>query len=213
MADARNAFNFGRDFTKAGSTTAFLDRGAGLPVPYAQHAQLVEEARQAGYQQGLLEGHQQQRNEEAARVTEAMGAIAQSLAHVVDDLRQVDAASRNESLQFAFIFARKLAGKLIDRVPVAPIEATARAILNDLRGAPHVAVRVEPSLVDLVKVRLANLLREHGIDIKLFVFPDPGVARGDCRIEWADGGIVRERQKLEYLLEQSLGMVLAPSGN
>lgn len=209
MAEARNAFNFGRDFTKAGATSAFLDQGSGLPVPYAQHAQLVEAARQEGYQRGVLDGRTQEHDAESGRVTEAMGAIARRLEQAADELHQADRDARKEALRFAFIFARKLAGKLVDQAPVAPIEATARAILNDLRGAPHVAVRVEPSLVDSTKSRLTLLLRENGIDLKLFVFPDPGVARGDCRIEWAEGGIVREREKLEYLLEQSLEMVLS----
>jgi flagellar assembly protein FliH len=213
MADTRNAFNFQRDFSKAGTNSIYLDKGSHLPVPHAQHLRLLEEAREEAFRRGHAEGRQAQRDDEANRLADAMAQIALQLRQAEAHLRATEEEARKEALHFASVFARKLAGKLVDQMPVVTIEATARAILNDLRGAPHVAVRVEPSLVDATKTRLALLLRENGIDLKLFVFPDPAVRTGDCRIEWAEGGIVRERQKLEYLIEHSLDLVLKRVAN
>lgn len=208
MADARNAFNFNRDFTKSGASGVYLDAASRLPVPYAQHEAIVEQARAEGHAEGMLEGRALERDEEAARVTAAMGEIVHRLREVGEHLAAAEHESRREALHFALVFARKMAGKLIDEMPVATIEATARAILSDLRGAPHVAVRVEPGLVDSVKSRLTLLFRENGIELKLFVFPDPAIRLGDCRIEWSEGGIVRDREKLEYLIDQTLDVVL-----
>lgn len=208
MAETRNAFNFQRDFSQATASSIYLEKGTHLPVPYAQHARLMEKAHQEAYARGLEDGRRQQRDDEANRIADALAQISNQLRSADEQLRATEADARREALHFAQVFARKLAGKLVEQMPVAPIEATARAILNDLRGAPHVAVRVDPSLVDDVKSRLAFLLRENGINLKLFVFPDPAVRTGDCRIEWAEGGIMRERQKLEYLIEQSLDIVL-----
>jgi flagellar assembly protein FliH len=212
MADARNAFNFHRDFSKSGASAVYLDPNHNLPVPHAQHIILLEQARQEAFAQGVAAGREQQSDFEAQQLSLALGDIAQQLSQAGQQLKASEQESRKEALTFALVFARKLAGRLVEQTPVAPIEATARAILNDLRGAPHVAVRCEPSLVDAVKSRLTLLLRENGIDLKLFVFPDPAIQRGDCRIEWAEGGIVREQERLEYLIEQSLEIVLKPSG-
>ncbi|MGL5446496.1 MAG: FliH/SctL family protein [Rhabdaerophilum sp.] len=208
MSDARNAFNFNRDFTKSGASGVYLDSSARLPVPYPQHAQMLEQAREEAHAQGVLEGRALERDEEAARVTDAMAEIVHRLRDASTHLEATEQEARREALHFALVFARKMAGKLVDEMPVATIEATARAILNDLRGAPHVAVRVEPGLVDAVKSRLTLLFRENGIELKLFVFPDPAVHLGDCRIEWAEGGIVRDRAKLEHLIDQTLAIVL-----
>jgi flagellar assembly protein FliH len=212
MAEARNAFNFHRDFSKNGASGVYLDPTHHLPVPYAQHMVLLEQARQEAFAEGVAAGRQQQADFEAQQLASALADIARHLSQAGQQLKASEQESRKEALTFALVFARKLAGRLVEQAPIAPIEATARAILNDLRGAPHVAVRCEPTLVDAVKSRLTLLLRENGIDLKLFVFPDPAIARGDCRIEWAEGGIVRERDKLEYLIEQSLEIVLKPSG-
>lgn len=209
MASGQNAFSFSRDFTRSGTTGPFVDREAHLPVPYPRHAELLDQARQEGFQRGVLAGRAQERDEEAVRLADALGQIAQRLAASGAQLAEAELLARREALDFALVFARKLAGKLVEAAPVAPIEATARAILSDLRGAPHVAVRVAPDLVDATKAQLTQLFRENGIELKLFVFPDPAIATGDCRIEWAEGGIVRDGASLETLIGQALDIVLA----
>ena len=208
MSDNRPAFNFHRDFSKSQSTSPFLDTAARVPVPYADHLQAVEQARQESYNQGMADGRQAQMDSEAARLAGCLDGIAARLQIAMLDMKRIEEGARKEALEFASLFARKIAGRLIENAPMQPIEATARAIFGDLRGSAHVAVRVAPSLVDSCKSRLTLLMRENGLEPKLFVFPDPDVALGDCRIEWADGGIVREREKLDYLIDKALDMLL-----
>ena len=212
MSVQRAGFNFNRDFTTARSGSAFVDNSARLPVPHAEHVAALEQARAEAHQLGLDEGRELQANIENRRIGEALDRVAAELPMLIRNLQAIEDDARREALTFAKIFAEKLAGRLIERSPMAPIEATARAILDDLRGAAHVAIRVAPALVDPCKNRLTLLMRENGIEPKLFVFPDPEIAVGDCRIEWADGGIVRERDKLEYLIDKSIDMLLPIAG-
>ena len=208
MSTQSSAFNFTRDFSNAKSSP-YLDGNGRLPVPFAQHAAELEAARSEGYARGVTEGREAQRDEESARIAAALEQIAQTMAVGFGQLDAIEAKARTEALDFAKVFAGKIAGRLIEQAPIVPIEMAMRAILNDLRGAAHVAVRVAPSTVDACKNRLTLLLRENGLEPRLHVFPDPDVAAGDCRIEWADGGIVREREKLEYLIEKSVDVILA----
>ncbi|MCZ8184261.1 MAG: FliH/SctL family protein [Beijerinckiaceae bacterium] len=213
MSTARSAFTFGRDFTKAGSGLPFIEPGQRVPVPYPDHVRLVEEARQAAYQQGIEEGRRMQADHEQIRIANGLEAINARLEIATIEMRRLEETARSEALAFAMLFARKIAGRLIDTAPVGAIEATARAIFNDLRGSPHVAVRVAPDLVDPCKERLMGLLKENGIESRLFVFPDPEIALGDCRIEWSDGGIVRDRNRLENLVETSAKMLFPDAGD
>jgi flagellar assembly protein FliH len=207
MSTARSAFTFGRDFTKAGNGLPFIEPGQRVPVAYAEHARLLEETRQAAFQQGVEEGRRLQADQEQIRIANGLGAILARLEIATIEMRRLEETARHEALTFAMLFARKIAGRLIETAPVGAIEATARAIFNDLRGSPHVAVRVAPDLVDPCKERLIGLLKENGIESRLFVFPDPEIALGDCRIEWSDGGIVRDRARLEHLIETSAKML------
>lgn len=208
MSEARAAFNFNRDFSKAASGTAFVDRASQVPVAYSQHLDALEAARREAHQQGVVEGRALQQDDEARALAASLAQILACMEVATRDFRAIEEASRREALDFALIFARKLTGRLIDNAPTQTIEATARAIFNDLRGSPHVAVRVAPALVDVCKVRLSLLMRENGLEPKLFVFPDPDIGPGDCRIEWADGGIVRDRAKLDSLIEHALDLLL-----
>ena len=43
------------------------------------------------------------------------------------------------------------------------------------------------------------------------VIGEPDIAPGDGRIEWADGGIVREQARIEAAVDQALAGALAVS--
>jgi len=210
MSGARSTFSFGRDFTQqaAGGSSPFLDPNAKrVPIAHADHLRLVEEAKAAAFQMGVEEGKRQQADHEAQRLASCFDALVSRIEIATIEMRRLESNARKEALDFAKLFASKLAGKMIETAPMQPIEATARAIFNDVRGTPHLAIRVAPSLVDTCKTRISLLMRENGIEAKLFVFPDPDIPAGDCRIEWADGGIVRDRAKLETLVDRAASML------
>lgn len=208
MAGARNTFSFGRDFTRAGTANSpFIEPGSAVPVPHQEHLRLLQEAKEAAFAAGVEEGRRQQTDHETIRLSACLDAIVARLEIATIEMRRLEDNARKEALAFAQIFAAKIAGRMIENAPLQAIEATARAIFNDLRGTPHIAVRVAPSLVDSCKTRIGLLMRENGLDAKLFVFPDPDIATGDCRIEWADGGIVRDQAKLEALIDRSVNLL------
>lgn len=208
MSDKRATFSFSRDFTQQKGVSGLFEAEGHRPVTPAEHVRLLEEARQEAYAKGLEEGRALQANLEQQHLAQALDAVVRHLQVASMEMGRIEKAAREEVLTYSLMFARKLAGKLVDQAPVRAVEATARAIFDDLRGTPHVAIRVAPALVDGCKNRVTMLLRENGIEAKLFVFPDPEIATGDCRIEWADGGIVRDRLKLEMNLERALAVVL-----
>jgi flagellar assembly protein FliH len=81
---------------------------------------------------------------------------------------------------------------LIEREPFAEISALASSCFRELIAAPHVVVRVNESLYAAAREKLDDIARAHGFEGKLVVLGEPGVGVGDCRIEWADGGVNRE---------------------
>ena len=41
------------------------------------------------------------------------------------------------------------------------------------------------------------------------ILAEPGIVTGDCRIEWADGGVVLERATIEAKISELVGRYLA----
>ena len=175
----------------------------------SEHRRLMDAAvagaRAEAFVQGRLEGE----TDSSARLAAAMERVSQRLEILAANLAAIEAAASAEAIRFAHQFALKLAGRLLDTAPLAQVEDAARAIFDDLRGQPHVAVRVAPELVDAAKERLSVISRERGFEGRLIVLGEPEIPAGDARIEWADGGIVRDRARAEQNLLACIEQALA----
>jgi len=53
-------------------------------------------------------------------------------------------------------------------------------------------VRVNDALYATAKEKLEDIVRARSFEGRLVVLAEPDIALGDCRIEWADGGINRD---------------------
>ena len=95
-----------------------------------------------------------------------------------------------------------------DEVDLQAIEAAARQCFQHLRGVPHLVARVDPALVERVDELLRRLARERGFDGKIVTLGDPDIPAGDVRLEWADGGVARDRSRIEAAAEELLGHAL-----
>ncbi len=161
-------------------------------VTLSQHAAALAGAASEAHARGLDEGRGAARAEEAARLARALEAVAAECRQLGGALARIEAAAIDEAVRFAGLFAQKLAGGLIAKCPLDSMTDAARTVLQDLRGAPHIAIRVAPELVEAAHARLSGLMRERGLDGKLVVLGDPETSPGDIRLEWADGGLVRD---------------------
>ena len=52
--------------------------------------------------------------------------------------------------------------------------------------------------------RLDEIARARGFEGRLVVLAEPDIAPGDCRIEWADGGLSRDRAKTEAVIAEAV---------
>lgn len=162
-------------------------------VPPAEHAAKLAEAEAAAHRKGYAEGQTDAAAEAKRRIAEALERIAVSLTEANTALQTIEARLECEAVEVAVAVARKLAPALIEREPFAEISALAGGCFRELIASPHIAVRVNETVYAAVREQLDGIARTHGFEGRLVVLGEPGIAAGDCRIEWADGGINRER--------------------
>ncbi|WP_298962841.1 FliH/SctL family protein [uncultured Methylobacterium sp.] len=206
MAKAQR-FLFDNDFRVPGGSVAARAREEAEAVAAAARAEAEartgaeararEEAEAAAFALGQREGRAQAEAQVQARLADALNRLAATAAGMIASADERDAAREAQALDFAVVLARKLAGDALDAHPVAAIAETARAALQHLRGVPHLAVRVNDALVEETEATVARLARERGYDGRLIVLGDPDLPPGDARMEWADGGVVRDRAAIE----------------
>lgn len=190
MANATK-FLFGTDFRQP-------------PAPAPKDDKAIAEAESRGYARGLADGLRQAETEAQVRLAETQARVAAALeqaAQVVGALLSDVEAHRTETevlaVEFAMTLARKLAGQALAREPLEAIADAASQTFQHLRGVPHLVVRVNDALVDPVDRLIQGMARERGFDGRLVTLGDPEIAPGDVRLEWADGGVVRDQARIE----------------
>jgi flagellar assembly protein FliH len=189
-----NKYLFDRDFR---------DPGGG-----PKNVAALQEAEQRGYAQGLAEGRRQAASEGDAQLVSAMRRIADSAGSLLAGLDARQAQVEEEALAFGNALGRKLAGTALAAYPLEAITEAARASFQHLRGVPHLVVRVNEALVESIEAHVQRMSRERGYEGRLVVIGEPEIAPGDARIEWADGGIVREQRHIDEAVEQALAGAL-----
>lgn len=151
------------------------------------------DAESVAYRNGFAAGQAQAQNDIAQRTAAALGVIADAIERLNKSLADVEARLETEAVHVAVAVASKLAPELIAREPLTEISALATESFSQLVKAPHVVVHIGADIYETAKSKLDEIASAGGFEGRLVVLADPAMPPGDCRIEWADGGIDRDR--------------------
>ncbi len=195
-------FLFDRDFGPAAETKA-------PAIPAVEHAAALAEAETRGYRAGMAAAEAQARTEAERRQALAFERIAAGVEQLRQGLKRVEDRFEAEAVEVALAVGRKLASDLIAKEPFAEITALADQCFREMITAPHIVVRVNTELYSEAKQRLEEIGRARGFEGRLVVMSETDIAPGDCRIEWADGGLKRDRAATEAAIADAVGRYIA----
>lgn len=170
-------------------------------------------AREEGRAAGIAEGRRAAEQAVSGRIADGLERLAAGLsaldARAEADRREIEA----NAIELALAAAGRLAPALIDREPAAELTALLRGCLASIRDLPHVAIRVSGDLVEPMRDSFEAVAAESGFTGRLVVLGEPAIAPGDGRIDWADGGIVRDTAATLAAIETAVaGYVATRSG-
>jgi flagellar assembly protein FliH len=195
-------FMFDNDFTPGRVEAA-------PKVDLAAHEAEVAAAEQRGYRAGMNAAEAQARTEAERRIALALEHIGAAVDRLGANLAAVEQKLEIEAVEVAAACARKLATALVASEPMTEIAALAANCLAELRSAPHVAVRVHESLHAQTSEQLKKIAAARGFEGRIVVLGEADIAPGDCRIEWADGGMVRDQQAAERLINDAVARYIS----
>ena len=191
-------FMFNADF--AASAVSPSDR----PITPAEHAAKLAEAEAEGYRKGFAAAEAEASAEARRRNTAALERIATTTEALAKTLDAVEARLEAEAVEVAVAVGRKLATELIAREPMTEIAGLATECFKQLISTPHVVIRVNDALHEFARERIDEIAQHRGFQGRLVVLAEPEIAPGDCRIEWADGGINRDKAAAEAAIGQAV---------
>lgn len=201
---ARAKFLFDLDFAAPPGS-----KDAAPTITAAAHEAALAEAEARGYRNGLAAAEAQARTQAERQTAHAFERIGSALADIARQLAAVENRLEAEAVEVAVAVARKLSPALIAQEPFAEICALATECFRELLTAPHVVVRVHDGLYAIARERLDEVARTLGFAGRLVVLGEEAVAPGDCRIEWADGGLIRDRAATEAAVAEAVGRYVA----
>jgi flagellar assembly protein FliH len=167
------------------------------------------DAESQAYRQGFSAGEKQAQDDAAERTAAALGMIADAMERLERSLAGISARLETEAVEVAVAVATKLAPELIAREPFAEISALATESFNHLVKAPHVVVHIGAEIYETGKAKLQEIANARGFEGRLVVLSDPAMVPGDCRIEWADGGVARDRAATLAVIDDVVGRYVA----
>ena len=174
---------FDEDFASAEKPTITL----------VEHERRRIDAESLAHRKGFEAGLTQAKTEAAERIANALTLIGNGLERIHHALTDIEARQETEAVQVAVAVASKLAPELIARQPLAEISALATECFRQLVTTPQIVVHTGADIYEAAKDKLEDIARTRGFDGRVTVQSDDSMTPGDCRIEWADGGVNRDR--------------------
>jgi flagellar assembly protein FliH len=173
-------------------------------ISLTEHAQKLKDAEAAGYARGFAAAQAAAKAEADQHAAAALERIAASLTALNASLAAIETRIEIEAIEVAVAVARKLAPALVAREPLAEISALATDCFRQLVASPHVVVRVNEAMHAAAREALEEIIRRLALESRLVILAEPDIAPGDCRIEWADGGIIRDSHATTAAIEQAV---------
>jgi flagellar assembly protein FliH len=158
----------------------------------ADHMLKIAEAEKAAHDRGYAAAQADAKVESDRRITTALERVAAAIAASNSALKAIETRLECEAVEVAVAVGRKLAPALLAHEPFAEIAALASECFRQLVATPHIAVRVNDALYSTTQEKLGDIVRTRGFEGRLVVLAESDIAPGDCRIEWADGGVNRD---------------------
>lgn len=210
MAAQPARFTFDLDLGRTAARPSATGMADGAVADMVSHAR--QEARAAGFAEGFAEGENGLAAQSARRLADAAEALADRSATLLTTIDDTRMTIERDAIGLAASIARKLATHLMAREPAAELEALLTECLSTLEAVPHLVIRCHPELADRVRESATARASLAGFTGRLIVMGDPDIGLTDGRIEWADGGLVREAQSISGEIDDKIAAYLAARG-
>jgi flagellar assembly protein FliH len=185
------------------------DRSRERPATASEIAQKIAAAEARAYRDGFDAGQREAKAESDRRTALALEEIGLGIKGIAARFAGIEIRMETEAVDVAVAVARKLCSELIAGEPLAEITGLVSDCFAHLVSTPHLVVRINDSLYEAARERVERLAKQSGFEGRVVILAEPGIETGDCKIEWADGGVVLDRAAIEAKISELVGRYIA----
>lgn len=168
-----------------------------------------EENLQSGLRQGRMEALQE--------IEQSIAALSSNIVDKVDEL--LTAELQREKMMYEIAVKttigaiKKIWPQILNHLGMELVETTIRQSLDMNAEEARIVIRVHDTMLDAIVKRLPQLQEQEAFAGKVIVIADQNVISGDCKIEWADGGLDRLNRTLSQQVDAALDRILTSFSN
>jgi len=172
------------------------------PPPIFNETQLKAaeaESYKKGFLDGIEEGKKQQDSEQASndrKLIEGLEHLLSNFAPVFADYKNIIVRAQQDLPKAAMAIARKVADGALETNAQAAVETMAMRCVEFMLGEPKLQIVVHESLAEPLKKKIADLAVRMPEAGNIVTVGKAELAVTDCRIEWKDGSLTRNTQKI-----------------
>jgi flagellar assembly protein FliH len=185
------------------------DKTRERPATPSEIAQKIAAAEARAYRDGYDAAQREAKAESDRRTALALEQISVAIKGIATRFAGIETRMETEAVDVAVAVARKLCSALIANEPLGEITGLVSDCFSHLVSTPHLVVRINDSLYEVTRERIERLAKQSGFEGRLVILAEPEIVTGDCRIEWADGGVVLERAAIEAKISELVGRYMA----
>lgn len=169
----------------------------------------IAEAAAEGRERGLAEGRAEALAGIEAQASALLERIAGEAVRLFEARAAIERGMERETARLAHMMASRLAPALMQRHPLAEIEALVAECLDGCRREPRLVLRVHESLLDAMKARIEPLAAAANFAGDIVLMEDPALGPHDCRLEWPDGGAERDMAAIRAAMDAAIARFVA----
>jgi len=188
------------------------DRAREKAATPAEIAQQVAAAEARAHRDGFAAGQREAKAESDRRAALALEEIGIAIKGIASRFAGIETRMETEAVDVSVAVARKLCSELVASEPLAEITGLVRECFSHLVSTPHLVVRINDALYEGARERIEKLAKQSGFEGRLVILAEPTIVNGDCKIEWADGGVVLERATIDTKINELVGRYMASRG-
>ena len=185
------------------------DRMRERPATPAEIAQKIAAAEARAYRDGFDAAQREAKAESDRRSALALEEIGINIKTIAQRFSAIETRMETEAVDVAVAVARKLCSALIAAEPLGEITGLVKDCFSHLVSTPHLVVRINNSMYEAARERIERMAKQSGFEGRLVILAEPEIETGDCKIEWADGGVVLERAAIEAKINELVGRYIA----
>ncbi len=145
---------------------------------------------------GFAEGHKVGHEEQTRQLITTMNKIETRLSELIAQMAIIADAQFKQAREIAMAVVAKILPATARQNGLGEISQLIEQSLRDMLHEPRLVVRVNDSEFEAINIKIEEISARHAYSGKIVLLADTGIARGDCRIEWADGGVERNQSSV-----------------